>query len=466
LISKRIKIIFFILFVLAVGVIFIYHFFHLSYPPKKSHQISYNKVLVNRNFWNKVRKDIRNRTMPHKALSDKEKKEMAKLQTLGYLSGYQRKPNREGVTVYNKDKACKGYNLYLSGCNPFSVHSKQVFLIDMEGNILHSWHPLLDKELMDTNWRRAYLYKNGDLLVIIENSVLVKLDKDSNIKWVYRGNPHHDLFVDKDGNIYVLKIKARVIPKYDPKKPVYDDFICILSPAGYELRCISILSCIEHSSYGFLLDRIKQEYGDILHTNTIEVLDGRLAKKSPAFKKGNVLISIRNLNTVCIVDLELGKVVWALTDLWKYQHQPTILENGNMLVFDNNPTLEDIKAIRNFKYFLKDYKSLPDTVKGSAFSRVIEINPFSKKVVWEYRGEKNFPFYSFVLGSAQRLPNGNTLITESVAGRAFEVTKEKEIVWEFINPHTAGENNELIATLNEVIRIPINFPVANLGAGS
>ena len=35
----------------------------------------------------------------------------------------------------------------------------------------------------------------------------------------------------------------------------------------------------------------------------------------------------------------------------------------------------------------------------------------------------------------QRLPNGNTLITEGSDGRVFEVTPEHEIVWEFISPY-------------------------------
>jgi len=38
------------------------------------------------------------------------------------------------------------------------------------------------------------------------------------------------------------------------------------------------------------------------------------------------------------------------------------------------------------------------------------------------------------MGYAQRLPNGNTLITESSFGRFFEVTKQGEIVWEYVNP--------------------------------
>jgi hypothetical protein len=52
------------------------------------------------------------------------------------------------------------------------------------------------------------------------------------------------------------------------------------------------------------------------------------------------------------------------------------------------------------------------------------------------------------------LPNGNTLITESDRGRAFEITRSGRVVWEYYNPARAGERKELIATLFEVVRIP------------
>jgi hypothetical protein len=57
-------------------------------------------------------------------------------------------------------------------------------------------------------------------------------------------------------------------------------------------------------------------------------------------------------------------------------------------------------------------------------------------------------------GSVARLPNGNTLITVSESGRALEVTREGEVVWEFFSPHRAGSKNELVATVWEVMRLP------------
>lgn len=68
------------------------------------------------------------------------------------------------------------------------------------------------------------------------------------------------------------------------------------------------------------------------------------------------------------------------------------------------------------------------------------------------------PFFSEACGSVARMPNRNTLITESNGGRAFEVTPDKQIVWEFLNPHRSGSKNRLIATLLEVQRLEPDFP--------
>jgi hypothetical protein len=81
-----------------------------------------------------------------------------------------------------------------------------------------------------------------------------------------------------------------------------------------------------------------------------------------------------------------------------------VLENGNILVFDN----------------------------GTQQSRVIELEPQSQQIVWKY--EKGDGFFSRWGGGVQRLSNGNTLITNTNSGRAFEITPEGQTVWEFANP--------------------------------
>jgi len=77
------------------------------------------------------------------------------------------------------------------------------------------------------------------------------------------------------------------------------------------------------------------------------------------------------------------------------------------------------------------------------YSRVLEIDPVTLKIVWQYTPAEagyRMPmdanrFYSPFVSSAQRLPNGNTLITEGSGGRLIEVTQDHRIVWEYISPH-------------------------------
>ena len=141
------------------------------------------------------------------------------------------------------------------------------------------------------------------------------------------------------------------------------------------------------------------------------------------------------MNTIAIVEMQTNRVVWAFNGyknkFWNAMHEPVLLDNGNILIFANH------------KYGAGIIEE----------SKVIEFDPFTYEVVWQYEGDQSHPFYSRTCGTCQRLPNGNTLITESDYGRAFEVTQAGQIVWEYVSPHRAGEKNELIATLLHMERV-------------
>ena len=113
------------------------------------------------------------------------------------------------------------------------------------------------------------------------------------------------------------------------------------------------------------------------------------------------------------LDLETERFSWAQKGPWLGQHDPDLLPNGNILLFDN------------FGHY----------GPGGA-SRILEFDPVSLEIVWRYDGTDEQPFWTNVRGAQQRLPNGNTLITESESGRLVEVTASGEIVWEFVNPVT------------------------------
>lgn len=367
----------------------------------------------------------------------------ADVQALPYLQGYRPAEDRPVVVEHDPGAAYPGLNLYVSG------HAAEAVLMDMSGRTLHRWRyplrrlwPALARDPAMAKleyFRRAYLYPNGDLLAIYEGQGLVKLDARSRVLWAYRSGVHHDLFVAENGLIYVLDREGKVIPRINPQSGVLEDFVTVLSRSGRPLRRISILRCFERSPYARLIETMPLRQGDIFHTNTIEVLDGRFAGLDPAFRQGNLLISVFVLNTVAVLDPDRETVVWARAGGWRHQHQPTFLDNGHLLVFDNLGA-------------------------GGERSRVIEMEPVSGRIVWRYGGTPEVDLFTKTLGSAQRLPNGNTLITESQNGRALEVTPDGRTVWEFYNPHRAGKRNELVASLFEMVRLPPDFPFRGVGS--
>ncbi len=382
-------------------------------------------------YWNEFHT---NRFKPN--LTDLQREQIAKLEALGYVSGSKAQKKETGILIHDKNKSSNGLNFYTSG------HKGGAILMDMAGNILHQWsyglwdvwpnYPVSRKKVEVHFWRRAHLFDDGSVLAIFEGLGIIKVDKSSNLIWSNSINAHHDLEVMPNGDIYVLTHKVDIIPRINKRIPVKEDFITILSSDGKEKKSVSILECIENSEYKELRDSIKKKKKDIFHTNTLKVLEGRIADKIPAFAKGNILISILKLDTIAVVNLDKKQIVWAYRGQFEKQHDPEILDNGNLLIFDNRGK--------------------------TGKSRVIEFEPSSMKIKWLYEGTKKNPFYTKWCGSAQRLPNGNTLITESESGRAFEVTPYKEIVWEFQSPHLAGKNNEFIATLLGVQRLDTSFP--------
>jgi hypothetical protein len=372
-------------------------------------------------------------------LTEEQLRAVEKLEGVGYLSGYEQAPTHKGVTIHDPDLAYNGLNLAVSG------HAQEAVLMNMDGEVLHKWthdargtFPEL-KELegveietsfnLDT-WRRAHLYENGDLLAIYEGAGLIKLDKDSNLLWALTAGCHHDVFVDTGGTIYVLDRQYRILPGIHATRPVIEDFITVLDPDGNMVHRVSLLQAFKESPYEAYLTDIPA-FGDIFHTNSLQVLDGSQAHRSPAFRGGNILISVRSISTIAVVDMETEVVVWALSGQWKAQHEPVLLPGGNILLLDNQG--------------------------HNGMSKVIEIDPLTQEIIWAYYGTPRNGFWTETCGSSQRLPNGNTLIVESDSGRAFEVTPAGKVVWEYYNPARAGEHHELIATLFDVARLEPDF---------
>ena len=384
-------------------------------------------------------------------LTPEQMRQIEALRAIGYVDGSVAAPDFEGVVRHEGARSQSGFNFYVSG------HDTEAILMDMAGRVVHRWRldfagsfperssqsPLESMQF----WRRAHLYPNGDLLAIFDGFGLIRVDKNSKLLWASPEAAHHDLQVTADGDIYVLTREAHVVARVHPKRPILEDFISVLSPDGVVKTRLSLLEAFENaapkadwlvaSKRFWAKERTRKlaaNPSDIFHTNGLTVLDGSLAKRHEAFAAGNVLVSLCHLDTIAIVDMDQRRVVWTLEGRSTLQHDATITARGGLLFFDNHQV-------------------------PMSRSSATELDPVTLETIWQYPGELDDPFFSRTCGTAQRLENGNTLITESDAGRAIEVTPDRQIVWEFYNPHRAGPQDEYIATLFEVIRLPADFPV-------
>jgi hypothetical protein len=363
-------------------------------------------------------------------LTPEQRESIRELEAIGYLDGSQSSDLSSGAHSRFPDAVQPGLNLYTSG------HAAEALLIDREGVLLHRWgadfwdiwpdYPVERTHRMSQFWRRVRLLPDGGLLAIYEGLGLVCLNSDSTVRWAMANRAHHDLDFGADGSILVLTREARIIPRVHPSEPILEDFLTILDPqTGEERRRISILEAVEASAFETLIEGSRGRGGDIYHTNAVWFLDE--AGPVTEMTSGRVILYLLGLGSIVVLDLDEGQIVWASTGPEIHRHDPRLLDNGHVLIFNN---------------FMDE-----------AASTVTELDPSSGEVMWRYEGTAAEPFYSKTCGTAQRLDNGNTLITESDNGRAIEVDATGRVVWEFVNPHRAGPDDAYIASLFELERI-------------
>ncbi len=344
-----------------------------------------------------------------------------------------------GIVIHEADETYAGLTLYTSG------HEAAAMLIDMDGEEVYRWELPFNEAWPDPDhlpsvaseefifWRKAVLYPNGDLLALYDGEGvtpsghgLVKLDKDSNLIWKFSDATHHDVRIGPEDNIYTLTntILTEEIPAFrNIEPPILNDEIVILNPDGQEIRRIDLLDAFMGTRFLKLLTTIKPDpLGDYFHTNALQPLTEEIAAQFDFAEAGQILVSMREMATIALVDPDSGKVVWAMRGPWIGQHDPDMLANGNIMIFDNRGGIGGLQGD----------------------SRVLEFDPDTHEITWSFSGIANKRFHCPIRSAQQRLPNGNTLITCSVGGQLTEVTQAGDIVWEFVNPVVGGAKDELL----------------------
>jgi hypothetical protein len=182
-------------------------------------------------------------------------------------------------------------------------------------------------------------------------------------------------------------------------------------------------------------------------------------EKRSIFHPDNVIISFRKANVVAIIEKPSGSIVWRLGPYFEEkpgaQHQRILQHNVprplDQISGQHNPHMisKGLPGAGNILLFdCQGGAGYPPASLGIyAGSRILEIDPITKQIVWQYTGEDSglppWTFFSSFVSNAQRLPNGNTLITEGMQGRIFQITLEGKAAWEYYSSYTgygvAGE---------------------------
>lgn len=334
------------------------------------------------------------------------------------------------LKVYNQSQAYDGYTLLpVEGV-------AEVAVLDMKGKQVHSWHVDVD---------RARLLPNCHLLAVHGSKWGVaqpewdklrpfvrEYDWDGNVVWEYEAPDvaHHDISRLENGNTiflhrsYVPKVfKQQITDPYRKSLKLRADSILEVDPAGKTVwhwnayEHLDLNSCGKPTCERYAeLPQKKKKLYDWTHMNTVSPIPEnkwyRMGDKR--FKPGNIITIPRNWWTVKIIDKETKEIVWDYEGDYEGGlgggHEAYMIPEGypgagNILIFDNGSVVH------------------PDK------SYVLEINPVTKQTVWI--ADLGEGLFSRAAGAAQRLPNGNTLISEDKTGRVLEITPELKTVWEY-----------------------------------
>lgn len=389
-----------------------------------------------------------------------------------------------GTLRYNPAKTWNSFVI-------LSNESGSAKLIDRNGNLVHEW------DLRGGQGMPNKVYPGGYLLTALypvlstgfqDNSTVALLDFDGNIvrkfsknEKISNGEPgqpveadgsywvsrqHHDfqlegssvgyyapkLKVKKDGKMLVLAHENVTVPKIN-SQVLIDDTILIVDKNEKVLW--KWMASEHYDEFGLTPEaaaqirainnpRAKEHQGvDWFHINCASWLGPNkwYDAGDKRFHPDNIIADSRNTSHQFIIDHKTGKVVWQVAppfvgfdsqigpvDGIHHTHMiPKGLPGaGNIMIFDNGGT-DNTYPTQNHNW-----------------SRVVEYNPVTKEKVWEYSSASNkiMPsmfgddvFFSPFISSAQRLPNGNTIICEGSTSRIFEVAVNGEVVWEYISPY-------------------------------
>lgn len=343
-----------------------------------------------------------------------------------------------GLRAWDPDAANNGFTLF----TPLGPASRTAYLIDMDGAVVHTWELPYPAGLHGYLTERGTLFYNGQLpnpehpRRRAQAGAALELDWDGRILWEVR-NPdhHHDGIRLRNG--HVLLVCFGVLPA-DLAAQVQGGVPGSERPWGMDGDYLQEVTTDGQVVWEWRV----WEYLDPVEDGIPWPMDSRAAwthcNGIAEWPNGDITLSFRNISKFITISRQTGEILWKLgLPLTSGQHHPMPLPDGHLLIFDNGP------------HRLPDPEHDPEGIDDASwpYSRVLELVVPSGEIAWRYQERPVSNFFSPRISSAQRLPNGNTLINEGVFGRFFEVTPAGEVVWEYVSPYfhatPAGQVNNV-----------------------
>ena len=324
--------------------------------------------------------------------------------------------------------------LYQDGVTVMDIES-----LNFSGGINRFGTPIwfVDKNLFDIRFTFTHFLPNGNVIGF-EPDKGYEIDLNGNriFETPDGYSVHHD-FIKTFHDTYFL-ISATVEDQYCPEEcnemlpdeiPWQGDTFREFDQDGNEIWSWNTFDYFDSTEYNpYYVQTYSGNYEmDWTHSNSVAYDENT----------ESVFVSIRNLSRITKIDYASKEIIWNLgqTDFmseiyydldlnFSQQHSVKVLDNGNLLLFDNHRYL------------------------SPELSRCIEVeyneDAYSVSIVWEH--ELPLELFSGSRGECDRLDNGNTLITAGRTGNTLEVTSDNEVVW-----HLEVENSGFDATSNNFL---------------
>lgn len=322
-----------------------------------------------------------------------------------------------------------------------AVHA--VRIVGEDGTVIQEWDldwddlwpgdaPHIPAEVMKRPQKHVHgvaMAENGDIVLNFTELATFRVNPCGKVVWRLDRRGHHSVDMGSDGSFWVPGIITHYNP--DPRmpnyKPDFEEFTVMhVSADGKVLDEFSINQLLIDNGYqGLLYLSSLNEFtpivtSDTLHVNDIEVLKDTMPEG--VAKHGDILISLRNINTILLVDPETRKIKFVSTGKVQRQHDTDFIDGNTITVFDNHNLLPD--------WF--DNASGQRDLQGQS-SKVVTISLETGAVLDSIDTAGGEPFFTDLMGQQQQLPNGNLLVAEARAGRAFERAPDGHLVWEYFN---------------------------------